>query len=233
VNGKIFLIPVTLGSDQFSQVIPDSVLDITRSLRCFVVEDIRTARRFLRMIDKNFPVDDTAFYILNEHTRESEISGFLQPLKEGNDIGLMSEAGLPGIADPGAKLVRIAHEMNIRVIPLSGPSSILLGLISSGLSGQNFRFLGYIPVKPAERGIILKDMEKRAGDGETQIFMETPYRAQKVFETMISVLHPDTKICVAADITLPTEEIRTMRVSEWKKRIPDLSHRLVVFLLGK
>lgn len=231
--GKIYLIPVTLGGDQFNQVIPDYVLDLTRTIRFFVVEEIRTARRFLRMIDKDFPVDDSVFYVLNEHTRESEISGFLTPLKDGSDIGLMSEAGLPGIADPGARLVRVAHEMNIRVIPLSGPSSILLGLISSGLSGQNFRFLGYIPVKPTERNSVIKDMEKRASDGETQIFMETPYRAQKVFDSLISVCHPDTKICIAADITLPTEEIKTMRVSEWKKKTPNLSQRLVVFLLGQ
>jgi len=233
VNGKIFLIPVTLGSDQYNQVIPGYVLDITRSLRYFVVEEIRSARRFLRLIDKSFPIDVSVFYILNEHTVESEIQDFIKPLFDGNDIGLMSEAGLPGIADPGAKLVRVAHDMNIRVVPLAGPSSILLGLISSGLSGQNFRFNGYVPVKPAERDIVLKDMEKRAVNGETQIFMETPYRAQKVFDSMISVCHPETKICVAADITLPTEEIKTMRVSEWKKKMPNLSQRLVVFLLGQ
>lgn len=232
-TGKIYLIPVTLGGVQYNQVIPEYVLDITRSLRFFIVEEIRSARRYLRMIDKGFPIDDSVFYVLNEHTGETEIEDFLKPLKDGNDIGLMSEAGLPGIADPGAMLIRAAHEMNIRVVPLSGPSSVLLGLIASGLNGQNFNFHGYLPIKPEDRNSKIKEIEKRAGKGETQIFMETPYRAQKVFESLISVCHPDSKICVATDITLPTEEIKTMRVSEWKKKIPNLNQRLVVFLMGK
>ena len=220
MNGRIYLIPVTLGGDDFLKVIPEKVISLTRLLRFFIVEDIRSARRFLRLIDKEFPINDTVFFELNEHTDESDIEHYLDPVLNGSDIGIISEAGLPGIADPGARIIALAHRKKITVTPLSGPSSILLALISSGLNGQNFTFNGYLPVKPAERSAKLRELEKKAGEGFTQIFMETPYRNQKMLESIITTCHNDTMLCIAADITLPTESIRTMKISEWKRDLP-------------
>lgn len=231
MNGRIYLIPVTLGGDDFLRVIPEKVIGLTRQLRYFIVEDIRSARRFLRLIDKEFPINDSVFFELNEHTGESDITNYLEPIFNGSDIGVLSEAGLPGIADPGAGIIAMAHRKRIRVTPLSGPSSILLALISSGLNGQNFSFNGYLPVKPAERSAKLRELEKKAGEGYTQIFMETPYRNQKMLESIIITCHSNTLLCIAADITLPSESIRTMRISEWKRDLPILNDKLVVFVM--
>ena len=231
MNGRIFLIPVTLGGDDFLRVIPEKVIDLTRQLRYFIVEDIRSARRFLRLIDKEFPINDSVFFELNEHTGESDITNYLEPIFNGSDIGVLSEAGLPGIADPGAGIIALAHRKRITVTPLSGPSSILLALISSGLNGQNFSFNGYLPVKPAERSAKLRELEKKAGEGYAQIFMETPYRNQKMLESIITTCHSNTLLCIAADITLPSESIRTMRISEWKRDIPILKDKLVIFVM--
>ena len=231
MNGRIYLIPVTLGGDDFLKVIPEKVISITRQLRYFIVEDIRSARRFLRLIDKEFPINDSVFFELNEHTGESDITNYLEPIFNGSDIGVLSEAGLPGIADPGAGIIAMAHQKGITVTPLSGPSSILLALISSGLNGQNFSFNGYLPVKPAERSAKLRELEKKAGEGYAQIFMETPYRNQKMLESLITTCHKNTLLCIAADITLPTESIRTMKISEWKRDLPLLNDKLVVFVM--
>jgi 16S rRNA (cytidine1402-2'-O)-methyltransferase len=229
--GNIYLIPVTLGGDDFLKVIPEKVISLTKLLRFFIVEDIRSARRYLRLIDKGFPIDDTVFLELNEHTGESEISDYLEPVINGSDLGIMSEAGLPGIADPGAKIIALAHRKNIKVIPLSGPSAIILALISSGFNGQNFTFNGYLPVKPSEKISRIRELEKKAHDGYAQIFMETPYRNQKMFESVIATCSSETMLCVAADITLPSEYIRSMKISDWKKNIPLLDDKLVVFVL--
>lgn len=231
MTGRIFLIPVTLGGDDFLKVIPEKVLSLTRSLRYFIVEDIRSARRFLRLIDKEFPINDTVFFELNEHTGDTDLAQYLQPVLNGSDIGIMSEAGLPGIADPGARIIEIAHQKRITVTPLSGPSSIILALISSGLNGQSFTFHGYLPVKPNERSAKLREIEKKAGEGYAQIFMETPYRNQRLLEAIITMCHSDTKLCIAIDITLPTESIRTMKISEWKKSLPALNGKLVIFVM--
>ena len=231
VNGRIYLIPVTLGGADFLKVIPEKVIGLTRQLRYFIVEDIRSARRFLRLIDKEFPINDSVFFELNEHTGESDITNYLEPIFNGSDIGVLSEAGLPGIADPGAGIIAMAHQKGITVTPLSGPSSILLALISSGLNGQNFSFNGYLPVKPAERSAKLRELEKKAGEGYAQIFMETPYRNQKMLESIITTCHKNTLLCIAADITLPTESIRTMKISEWKRDLPLLNDKLVVFVM--
>jgi 16S rRNA (cytidine1402-2'-O)-methyltransferase len=231
VKGRIFLIPVTLGSEDYQRVIPEMVLDITRKLRYFIVEDLRSARRYLRLIDKTFPIDDTTFYELNEHTGNSDISYYLDPAEKGNDIGLMSEAGLPCIADPGSKIIEIAHNHNITVTPLAGPSSILLALISSGLNGQNFTFNGYLPVKPLEKSAKLKDLEKQALQGYAQIFMETPYRNQKMIEAILATCRDETRLCIATDISLDSESIRTMKISDWKKEKISLDNRLVIFVL--
>lgn len=231
MTGRIYLIPVTLGGDDFLKVIPEKVISLTRQLRFFIVEDIRSARRFLRLIDKEFPINESVFFVLNKHTAESDIVHFLEPVLKGSDIGIMSEAGLPGIADPGARIIELAHQKNIVVTPLSGPSSIILALISSGLNGQNFTFNGYLPIKPAERTAKLRELEKKAGEGYAQIFMETPYRNQKMLESIIATCHHETKLCIAADITLRTEFIKTMRISEWKRDLPLLNKRLVVFVI--
>ena len=231
MNGRIYLIPVTLGGDDFLRVIPEKVIGLTRQLRYFIVEDIRSARRFLRLIDKEFPINDSVFFELNEHTGESDITNYLEPIFNGSDIGVLSEAGLPGIADPGAGIIAMAHQKGITVTPLSGPSSILLALISSGLNGQNFSFNGYLPVKPAERSAKLRELEKKAGEGYAQIFMETPYRNQKMLESIITTCRSNTLLCIAADITLPTESIRTMKISEWKRDLPLLNDKLVVFVM--
>lgn len=231
MTGRIYLIPVTLGGEDYLQVIPKKVISLTRRLRFFIVEDLRSARRYLRLIDKEFPINDTVFFELNEHTGETDISHYLEPVLKGSDIGIMSEAGLPGIADPGARIIELAHRKNIIVTPLSGPSSIILALISSGLNGQNFTFNGYLPVKPAERAAKLRDLEKNASNGYTQIFMETPYRSQKMLETIIGTCQNDTKLCIAADITHLSESIRTMKISEWKRDLPLLKNKLVVFVL--
>lgn len=231
MKGRIYLIPVTLGGSDYTNVIPEKTLSITKSLRHFVVEDVRSARRYLRMIDKTFPIDDTVFFVLNEHTGDSDISHYLDPVESGNDLGVLSEAGLPCIADPGSRIVAMAHKRNITVSPLTGPSSIILALISSGFNGQNFTFNGYLPVKPTERSARIKELEKKASEGFTQIFMETPYRNQKMLETLLAVCHNDTKLCIAADITLPSESIRTKKISEWKKDHPEINDKLVVFVL--
>jgi 16S rRNA (cytidine1402-2'-O)-methyltransferase len=231
LTGRVYLIPVTLGGDDFLKVIPEKVISLTRLLRFFIVEDILSARRFLRLIDKEFPINDTVFFELNEHTGDSDITHYLEPVRKGSDIGIMSEAGLPGIADPGARIIALAHQEGIIVTPLSGPSSIILALISSGFNGQNFTFNGYLPVKPAERSLKLRELEKKAGDGYAQIFMETPYRNQKMFESIIAICNNDTKLCIAADITLLSESIKTMKISHWKRNIPSLHDRLVIFIL--
>jgi len=183
------------------------------------------------MIDKKFPIDDAVFFELSEHTGESEIEHYLQPVLNGSDMGIISEAGLPAIADPGAMIVALAHRKGITVTPLSGPSSILLALISSGFNGQKFTFNGYLPIKPADRISKLRELEKRAAEGFTQIFMETPYRNQKMLESILKTCHSDTLLCIAADITLPTESIMTMSISEWKKDLPSLDDRLAIFLI--
>jgi 16S rRNA (cytidine1402-2'-O)-methyltransferase len=231
MNGKIYLIPVTLGGADYSDVIPPKAIAITRVIRYFIVEEVRSARRYLRLIDKEFPIEEANFEILNEHTGDMDIDHYLEPCFKGFDLGLMSEAGLPGIADPGAKLIRIAHRKRIRVIPLSGPSSIILALISSGLNGQNFTFNGYLPVKENERELKLKELEKKAHNGFTQIFIETPYRNQKMLDSILKICNKDLMLCIASDISLPSESILTMSVSEWKTKTPDLKDSLVVFVL--
>lgn len=225
------MIPVTLGNEDYLKVIPAKVLDITRELRFFVVEDLRSARRYLRLIDRKFPIDETVFYELNEHTGEPDIIDYLDPMLNGSDMGIMSEAGLPGIADPGARLVSLAHRKQIRVIPLAGPSSIIMALISSGLNGQNFTFNGYLPVKPSERSSRLKQLERKAREGYAQIFMETPYRNQKMLESIINNVSGDIRLCLAVNITLPDESIKTMTISEWKKEVPMINNRMAVYIL--
>ena len=231
MQGTIYLIPVTLGNENPETVIPSEVIRTTCNIRHFVVENTRSARRYLRLIDRSFPIDDTTFTELNEHTTNKEIEELLNPVKEGNDIGIMSEAGLPGIADPGAKLVALAHLHSIKVVPLTGPSSILLALIASGMNGQAFTFNGYLPVKGVEREKSLKEIERKASAGVAQIFMETPYRNQQMLDSVLQVCKSDTRLCIATDITLATESIITRSISEWKRSVPEIRNRPSIFII--
>jgi 16S rRNA (cytidine1402-2'-O)-methyltransferase len=231
VKGTLYLIPLPLGDSQLAESIPQSVIEITGRLRHFIVEEIRTARRYLRRTDREFPLDESHFHILNEHTRKEDIGLMLDTALEGNDIGLMSEAGLPGIADPGAQIVALAHRKGITVKPLTGPSSILLALISSGLNGQNFCFHGYLPVKNNDRERKIREIENRSKTGEAQVFIEAPYRNMKLINDLLRICLKSTRLCIAAAITTETEFIVTLTVSEWQTRVPDINKIPAVFVL--
>ncbi len=233
MSGKLYLIPVTLGSPDYNYVIPAGVLSIIRSLRIFIVEDIRSARRYLRLIDPSFPIDECEFLILNKHTPAADIDSMFSYIREGTDTGLMSEAGIPGVADPGSELVRAAHENNHRVVPLSGPSSIFLALMSSGLNGQNFAFNGYLPVDRPGRVREIKRLESLARKGQSQIFMETPYRNMKMLHDLAENLGDCSLLCIAAGISLPDEMIITRTASEWRKKgLPDINKNPAIFIIG-
>lgn len=231
--GTLYLIPVTLGDDNISQVLPADVLSMAQKLETFVVESEKSARHFLSTIKTIKPVRELTLNLLNEHTEDKDVAALLAPLLAGQDVGLMSDAGCPGIADPGAKLVELAHQKGIRVVPFVGPSSIVLSLMASGLNGQQFAFLGYLPIDKALRNQKLKEIEKRSlSHKETQLFIETPYRNQHMLEAILSVCQPNTRLCLACDISLVTEMISTKTVANWKKNpLPDLHKRPTVFLL--
>ncbi len=231
--GTLYLIPVTLGDDNIAQVLPPEVVKIVQNLENFVVESEKSARHFLSTIKTTKPVRELTLNLLNEHTPDKDVAALLAPLLAGKDVGLMSDAGCPGIADPGAKLVELAHLKNIKVLPLVGPSSILLSLMASGLNGQQFAFLGYLPVDKTARNLKLKEIEKRTQTHkETQIFIETPYRNQQMLEAILSTCHANTRLCIASQVSLPDEMIMTKRISDWKhSSLPDLNKKPTVFLL--
>jgi len=230
-KGTLYLIPVPLGETDLSGSIPAGVSLIVTTLRHFIVEELRSARRYLRKTDPLFPIDDSFFTTLNEHTRENEIEGILNEALKGTDIGLMSESGLPGIADPGARVVLLAHKLGIKVKPLPGPSSILLALISSGLNGQAFTFHGYLPVKPGEREKKIRGIEVMSKSGVSQVFIETPYRNSGLLEDLIRICKPATKLCIAAGLTTQEEFIFTCPVGEWKLKDPPVAKIPAVFIL--
>ncbi len=229
----LYLIPVPISDSPADEVIPRSQIDLLNRLEHFIVEDIRTARRQLRKMGFTGVIDDLSFYLLNEHTADSELHKLLLPLESGHSTGLMSEAGLPGVADPGSEYIRLVHQSGFRVRPLVGPSSIFLALMASGLNGQQFRFQGYLPVKKDMRIRELRKLEKKSAEtGETQIFMETPYRNMAVFEDIISHCKPSTLLCIAADITDDIEWIRTKTIAEWKNNRPDIHKHPAIFVLS-
>lgn len=232
-RGTLYMIPVTLGSALYQEVLPEGLLSIAKRLRSFIVEDIRSARRFLRLVDPSFPIDDTEFMILNEHSTQEEIEPLIKPLLSGRDTGILSEAGVPGVADPGSRVVALAHRNKIVVKPLTGPSSILLALMASGMNGQSFTFHGYLPVKPGERQKSLKDIEREAATGASQLFIETPYRNQKLLEEILKQCNDNTRLCIAADLTLETEYVATRSISEWRDDLPDINKRPAVFIIGR
>lgn len=215
-KGKLYLIPSPLGDGAPSDVLPASVLALLPSLQCFVVEEVRTARRFLSSAGLKGHIQDLEFHELNEHTPPQQVEEYAA-LFEGRDVGLISEAGLPAVADPGARLVALCHRIGVEVVPLVGPSSLMMALMSSGLDGQSFAFVGYIPAKTEDRRAALKGLEKRSR-GQSQILIETPYRNDSLFADMLSVLAQDTRICVAANLTCEDQFIRTLPVSQWKKQ---------------
>ena len=232
MQGQILLIPITLGDSELHHVIPADVQTITKNIKHYIVENERTARRFLKKTDKSVVIEDITFYLMDKHTKDEEYIKYFAPIFDGKDVGVMSEAGCPGIADPGAEVVRIAHQKGIRVIPYVGPSSILLALISSGMNGQNFAFNGYLPIDQSDRSNALRSLEARSKkERQTQIFIETPFRNNKFLEEFTKTCMPTTRLCVACDITLDTEFIRTQTIADWKKKLPDLNKRPAIFLI--
>lgn len=231
-KGKLYLIPSPLGENDPEEVIPVPVLKSLTGFRTFVVEEIRTARRYLSRAGLKGRIGELEFHELNEHTDQNTIEGYLKLFEDGNDVALISEAGLPAVADPGAQLVALAHRHGIEVIPTVGPSSLMLALMASGLNGQSFAFCGYIPAKTDERKARLKTLEKVSGQlRQTQIIIETPYRNDSLFADMISICSPSTRICVAANITMPDAFIQTKTAGEWKKQGLVIGKRPCVFLI--
>lgn len=230
----LYLLPVTLGDTPVEKVLPSYNKEVILQIRHFIVEDIRSARRFLKKVDSSVDIDSLTFFELNKHTRPEAISGYLQPLVEGHSMGVISEAGCPAVADPGADVVAIAQRKGLRVVPLVGPSSIILSVMGAGFNGQNFAFNGYLPIDPSERARRLKELENRAYvENQTQLFIETPYRNRKLLEEILHICRPQTRLCIAANITCGGEYIRTRTVKEWKGHLPELDKIPCIFLIYK
>ncbi len=231
-KGVLYLIPSFLSETDFENVFPELNRKITLNLDEFIVEELKTARRFLRKIGYMKDFDEVVFHLLNEHTEETELEGFLNNLMAGNNVGLLSEAGTPCIADPGAEIVRIAQQRNIKVVPLIGPSSIYLALMASGFNGQNFIFHGYLPVDKRERKRKLLELEQNAGKlGQTQIFIETPYRNNQMFQSIIEVCNPESLLCVATNVTGSNERITSKTIKDWRKTNLNIHKQPTVFLI--
>lgn len=231
-SGKLYLIPSPLGENDPAEVIPSYVLDLLKNINHYVVEEFRTVRRYLSRAGLKGSIEKLQMYELNEHTPQAQIESYVKVLLEGNDVGLISEAGLPAVADPGAQLVALAHAYGIEVCPLVGPSSLMLALMGSGLNGQCFAFTGYLPVKPDERKAKIKLIEKVSLQlSQSQIMIETPYRNSQLFADLLAVCSPKTRICLAADITLPSQTILTKSVAAWKKSPIEIGKRPCVFIL--
>lgn len=228
------MLPTLLGSETASPVIPADVMTQTIQLRHFIVENIKTARRYLRKLDREFPIDDSTFFILNKKTDPSEFKKFLQPALKGEHIGVLSEAGCPGVADPGANIVAMAHTLGVPVQPLVGPSSILLALMGSGFSGQQFAFHGYLPKDRKDRIRKLRDYEADTRrTGMTHLFMDTPFRNMNVLEDLLNELNDATQLCIASNLTMHDENIRTMSCVDWRENAYDLSKKPTIFGIGR
>ncbi len=225
------MIPSPLGEGPVEAVLPAGVLAVLPSLKCFVVEEVRTARRFLSAAGLKGHIQELEFHTLNEHTQPQEVEALSGLFDGGRNVGLISEAGLPAVADPGAALVALCHRHGIKVVPLTGPSSLMLALMASGLNGQSFAFAGYIPAKTDERKAAIRRLEKRSlSENQTQILIETPYRNDSLLADLVSTLDPRTRLCVALNITCPDEFIQTRTAAQWKKQLPVLGKRPCVFL---
>lgn len=232
VLGKIYLIPTTLGDNAPLEVLPISIKRTIENVDHYIVENEKTARRFIKKISPSKEQPSLHIQTLNKFTNQADIPAYLEPCISGFNIGLLSEAGCPGIADPGADVVKIAHEKRIQVVPLVGPSSILMAMMSSGMNGQNFAFNGYLPIDASERKTTIKNLERFSREkGQSQIFMETPYRNDKLLLELTKTLQKSTRLCIACDITLPTEFIQTKTVHEWREITIDLNKRPTIFIV--
>lgn len=233
-QGTLYLIPSVLGPEAEIGTIPPATIQVIDSLREYLAEDARTVRRFFARLPLTFPLRDRVFHELSEHTTHEEVVKMMARLKEGISLGVVTEAGCPGIADPGAEAVRLAHEWGVKVVPLVGPSSILLALMASGMNGQGFAFSGYLPIEKSQRQNTLRLLERLALEkDQTQIFMETPYRNNAMLGDILTVCRPTTRLCVAVDLTMPSEFAETRSISDWKKKTPDLHKRPAMFLMGR
>ena len=230
--GTLYLIPTTLGDTEPLEVLPLTIKRTVEGIDHYIVENEKSARRFIKKITPRKSQAQLEIVLLNKYTEPDVLPEYLQPCLQGRDVGVLSEAGCPGVADPGAVIVKLAHEKGVRVVPLVGPSSIILALMASGLNGQNFAFNGYLPIEVQERKKLLKNLEKKSRElRQTQLFMETPYRNDKLFTELIRSLRPDTLLCIAADLTLKTEWIRTRKIAEWQGTPPGLHKRPVIFAI--
>tara|TARA_B110000285_G_scaffold78779_1_gene90718 strand:- start:1859 stop:2572 length:714 start_codon:yes stop_codon:yes gene_type:complete len=232
-KGTIYMIPTTLGGESVNDIIPQDVQKEIVKLRHFVVENIKSARQFLRKIDREFPIDDCEFTILNKRNEVLDYYHYVQPAMKGHDLGVMSDAGCPGVADPGAAIVNVAHDKGIRVHPFVGPSSILLALMGSGFSGQQFTFHGYLPKERKARIAVLKRLEADTRKTRiTHLFMDTPFRNMNVLDDLLNALADPTMVCIASNITLPSQDIRSLTVKNWREKAYDLSKKPTIFAIG-
>ena len=236
MNGKLILVPVPIGAEDIRQSLPEGNMALLSTCRTFIVEELRTARRFLKRVGYPYAIDDTVFHILNEHTTSEDIVGYLDAIGRGENIGLLSEAGLPCVADPGAMITKVAQRRGIEIVPLVGPSSLMLALMASGFNGQSFAFVGYLPVDKSKRAALIRHLEERLHrEHQTQLFIEAPYRNNQMLEALATTLNPQTMICVACDLTLPTQTIRALTARQWQKEREkvNLHKRNTVFLIGE
>ncbi len=232
MNGKLYLIPSPLSDGEIADVIPSSVLRLLPTLDCFVVEEVRTARRYLSRAGLKGHIDSLEFHLLNEHSTPADAEALASLFADGRDVGLISEAGLPAVADPGAMLVEVCHRRGIRVVPLTGPSSLMLALMASGLNGQSFAFCGYLPAKAEQRRAAIRNIEKTSARlRQSQIFIETPYRNDAMMSDLLECCLDSTELCIAADITSEGEYIRTLSIARWKKEKTEIGKRPCVFIL--
>ncbi len=233
-KGNLYLIPVTLAAGMEKESLPAQVFEVLGKTDLYLAENIRTARRFISTLKLGIDIERLRFELLDKHTQAKQVKAYLQSAMEGKHIGVLSEAGCPGIADPGAVAVAIAHQLGIRVVPITGPSSILLALMASGFSGQAFSFHGYLPIDKAARAQQIKKLETLVkADGSSHLFMETPYRNNALLDTLLSTCHPHTQLCIAANLTSNTEFVQTHSIKTWQKQIPDLHKIPTIFILGE
>ena len=232
--GKLYLIPTTMGDCDPMDVLPQTIKRTIDFIDYYIVENEKTARKSIKEVQPEKKQSELILFVLNKRTEVKEHLDFIQPLLEGKNVGLMSEAGCPGVADPGAVIVKLAHEKGIQVVPLVGPSSILLAMMASGMNGQSFTFHGYLPIDKDEKRASFKTLERTSFEkNQSQIFIETPYRNNNLLEDLLQTLHPETHLCIATDITLATEYIKTKRISAWKKETIDLHKRPTIFIIHK
>lgn len=230
---ELFLVPNVLSDGDWQNVLPARIFPVLTQTRYFIVENIRTARRFLKQVNQQIDIDELTFFELNKYTAREALPAFLKPLETGENVAVISEAGCPGIADPGAEVVKLAHQKGFKVVPLVGPSSIVLALMASGLNGQSFAFNGYLPVRSNERSRAIASLEKLAQkNGQTQIFIETPYRNNQLINDLLKTCSPSTLLCIAANLTGENEFMATKSVAQWKGKVPDLHKQPAIFLIG-